>query len=169
MTLRNKELFWCIGSVILVLILNIFIFGIDAINANAALTLNVHDTSFIIANYHFVLLLSVFVFFTIYLVRTLHYNFKNVIANLVLMFSILLFILILTGIDSILNTLINQTTGWTIYPPLSATNNLPKIQPKANYLQIASQCLFFTQIVLLILLGYFGFKTGLHYKKNSVA
>ena len=104
--MKNKDLFWCLGTALLVLVLNLLIFGFDVINSDANLTLNVHDTYFVIAKYHLALLLSLFVFFAIYLVRTLHYSFKNLIANLILMLSTLLLILILIGIRPILDTLI---------------------------------------------------------------
>ena len=169
--MRKKEIFWLIGTTILVLILNTLIFGIDGLKSDSTLDINVHDTYFVIANFHFILLLGVLVFFGIYLIRTLRRNFKNLTANLILMISTILFIIILNGISTIVENFIQQTSGWTIYPPLSAGNGIEQfeqeIEPKENNFGILSSVLFYTQILLLIFLAYCGFKTGLNYKRNE--
>ena len=110
-------------------------------------------------------------FFGIYLIRTLRRNFKNLTANLILMISTILFIIILNGISTIVENFIQQTSGWTIYPPLSTGNGIEQfeqeIEPKENNFGILSSVLFYTQILLLIFLAYCGFKTGLNYKRNE--
>jgi len=165
--LRKKETFWLIGTIILVLILNTLIFGIDGLKSDSTLDINVHDTYFVIANFHFILLLGVLVFFGIYLIRTLHRNFKNLTANLILIISTILLIIILNGISAIVETFIQQTSGWTIYPPLSAGEGIEEIEPKENNFGILSSVLFYTQILLLIFLAYCGFKTGINYKRTK--
>lgn len=165
--MKKKETLWLIGTTILVLILNTLIFGIDGLKADSTLDINIHDTYFVIENFHFILLLGVLVFFGIYLVRTLRRNFKNLTANLILMISTILLILVLIGIDSILDAFIRQTTSWTIYPPLNAGEVEPDFEPKKNNLGILSSILFFVQIFLLIFLAFCGFKTGRNYKRNE--
>ncbi|MGS2727903.1 hypothetical protein ACU8DI_14935 [Psychroserpens sp. BH13MA-6] len=169
--MRKKEIFWLIGTTIIMLILNTLIFGIDGLKSDSTLDINIHDTYFVIANFHFILLLGVLVFFGIYLVRTLRRNFKNLTANLILMISTILLILILNGISTIVDNLIQQTSGWTIYPPLSAEQAIEQIEKeieqKENNFGILSSVLFYTQIILLILLAYCGFKTGLNYKRTE--
>ena len=165
--MRKKELFWFISTTILVLILNTLIFGIDGLNADATLDINIHDTYFVIPNFHFIILLGVLVFFVVYLVRTLHRNFKNLTANLILMIATLLLILVLIGFDSILDAFIRQTTSWSIYPPLSAGEVEPDFKPKETNLSVLSSVLFFTKILLLIFLAFCGFKTGQNYKRNK--
>lgn len=165
--LKKKEIFWFIGTTILVLILNTLIFGINGLNAEATLDINIHDTYFVMPNYHFILLLGVLVFFGIYLVRTLRSNFKNLTANLIVMIATLLLILVLIGLDSILDAFIRQTTSWSIYPPLSAEEVKQDIKPKENNLDLLSSALFYTQIVLLMFLPFCGFKTGQNYKPNK--
>lgn len=150
--MRKKEIFWLIGTTIFVLLLTTLIFGIDGLTSDSTLDINVHDTYYVITNFHVILLLGVLVFFAIYLVRTLRRNFKNLTANLILMISTILLILVLIGIDSILDALIRQTTSWTIYPPLSAGEVKPDFKPKKNNLGLLSSILFFTHIFLLILL-----------------
>ena len=143
------------------------IFGIDGFKADSNLDINIHDTYFIIANFHFILLLGALIFFGIYFVRTLRRKFENLIANLILMVSTILLVLILIEIASILDALTRQTTGWTIYPPLRAGEIVPELEPKENNFGILSNVLFFIQIILLTFLAYCGFKTGRNYERNK--
>ncbi|MCA0133912.1 hypothetical protein [Winogradskyella alexanderae] len=87
------------------------------------------------------------------------------------MISTILLIIILNGISTIVENFIQQTSGWTIYPPLSAGDGIEQIEqeikPKENSFGILSSVLFYTQILLLIFLAYSGFKTGLNYKRNE--
>lgn len=147
--------------------MNFVLFGTDGFKSDSILDLNIHDTYFVIANVHFVLLFSVLIFFGVYLFRTLKRNFKNLTANLILMISTILLILVLIGIDSIVDALIQQTSSWTIYPPLSAGENKTEIEPKESNFEILANVLFLIQILLLIFLTYCGFKTGRNYKQNG--
>ena len=153
------------------LILNTLIFGIDGLKSDSTLDINVHDTYFVIANFHFILLLGVLVFFGIYLIRTLRRNFKNLTANLILMISTILLIIVLNGISTIVENFIQLTSGWTIHPPLSAGEGIEQIEeeiePKENNLGILFSIIFYTQILLLIFLAFCGFKTGLNYKRTE--
>nr|WP_299072889.1 hypothetical protein [uncultured Allomuricauda sp.] len=168
---KKKEIFWLIGTIMLVLILNTLIFGIDGLKSDSTLDINVHDTYFVIANFHFIILLGVLVFFGIYLIRTLRGNFKNLTANLILIISTTLLIIILNGISTIVENFVQQTSGWTIYPPLSAGEGLEQIEQeiesKDNNFGILSSILFYMQILLLIFLTFCGFKTGLNYKRTE--
>ena len=83
------------------------------------------------------------------------------------MISTILLILVLIGIDSIVDALIQQTSSWTIYPPLSAGENKTEIEPKESNFEILANVLFLIQILLLIFLTYCGFKTGRNYKQNG--
>lgn len=72
--------------------------------------------------------------------------------------------------NSILELFIQQTSGWTIYPPLSAGEIESTVQSEENNstgLGILSNILFYTQIILLIFLTYCGFKTGRNYKPTE--
>lgn len=152
------------------LILNTLMFGIDGLKTNATIDINIHDTYFVIENIHFILFLAVFVFFVIYLIRALCRNFKNLTANLILMISTILLILVFMGINSILEVFIQQTSGWTIYPPLSGGEIESTVQSDKNNssgLDILSNLLFYTQIILLVFLTYCGFKTGRNYKPTA--
>ena len=169
--MSKKETFWLIGTIILVLILNTLIFGIDGLKPNSTLDINVHDTYFVIANFYFILLLGALIFFGVYFIRTLRRNFKNLTANLILMISIILLIIILNGISTIVENFIRQSSGWTIHPPLSAGEGLAQIEqeiePTKNNFRILLNILFYIQILLLIFLAFCGFKTGLNYKRTE--
>lgn len=156
---------------VLVLVLNTLILGIDGLKSDSTFDINVHDTYFVIANFHIILILGILLFFGIYLIRTLRRNFKNLTANLILMISTILLIIILNGISTVVETFIQKTSGWTIYPPLSTENGIEQFEqeiiPKENSLGILPSVLFYTQMLLLIFLTYCGFKTGLNYQRNE--
>jgi len=151
--LKRKEIFWLIGTVILVLILNFSLFGVDGFKSESVTDINIHDTYFVIANIHFILLLSILIFFSVYLIRMLRQNFKNLTANLIFIISGLLSIWILTGIISIINSYIGVTK--TTEYNLPVTNNM---------FDNISTVLYSLQIIIVGLIAYSGFKTGRNYK-----
>ena len=171
----KKETFWLVGTIILVFILHILIFGIGGLKYDSTLDINIHDTYFVITHFHIILLLGVLVFFGIYLIRALGKNFKNLTANLILMISTILMIIILNEISAIVESFIQQTSGWTVYPPMSAGEGIEEIaqeieqeiKVEENNFGILSSVLFYTQVLLLIFLAYCGFKTGQNYKRTE--
>lgn len=165
--MKRKEIYWLIGTIAFVLIMNFVLFGTDGFQSDTTLDLNIHDTYFVIANVHFVFLFAVLIFFGVYLVRTLKRSFENLTANLILMISTILLILVLIGIHSIVDALILQTSNWTIDPPLSARAPHPEIEPMESDFEILANALFLIQIVLLIFLTFCGFKTGRNYKQDG--
>jgi len=154
--LKRKEILWLVGTALFVLILNFSLFGIDGFKPESVTDINVHDTYFVIASFHFILLLSVLIFFGVYLLRMLRRSFKNLTANLIFMISGLLSIWVLTGMISIINSYITvtQTTEYN----LPVTNNM---------FEIVSTILYLTQITVVSLIAYSGFKTGLNYRKTE--
>ena len=139
------------------LILNFSIFGVDGFKSESVTDIDVHVTYFIISNIHFILLFSVLVFFSVYLIRMLRRNFKNLTANMIFMISGLLNIWILSGIISIVKSYI-RVTETTEYN-LPVTNNM---------FDNVSTILYLTQIIIIIiaiLIAYSGFRTGLNYSK----
>ncbi len=162
--MKSKEIYFLFGTITLILILNLLLYGIDGFKSDAVIDINVHDTYYVISNFEFILMLGVGVFFGVYLIRVLINKFKNLTANLVLMISIILLSLVITGISSMLDAFIKQTSGWTIYPPLSAQDIERDIQPIESNLDLLASVLFYTKIILLVFLAYCGFKTGKNYK-----
>ena len=136
------------------LILNFILFGVDGFKPESNTDINIHDTYFVIANFHFILLLSVLIFFSVYLIRMLRRSFKNLTANLIFMISGLLIIWVLTGMISIVNSYIGVTD--TTEYNLPVTNNM---------FDNVSTILYLTQIIIVGLIAYSGFKTGRNYKQ----
>jgi len=168
---KKKELFWFIGTIIFVLILTFLIFGIEGLKSNSAFDINIHDTYFVLTNFQFILLFGVLIFFGVYLVRALRRNFKNITANLILIISTILLLIIVSRISTIAENFIQQTYNWTIYPPLSTDEGIEQIEqeinPRENPFEVILSGLFYLQILLLIFLAYCGFKTGLNYKRTE--
>ena len=152
--MSRKEIIWLVGTAGLFLVLTLILFGIDGFNIDSTFDINIHDTYFVIANVHLVLLLFVFIFFTVYLLRAVRNRFKNITANLILIIVTILVAAVL-----------GKTIGMLDFfsgPP----NNESVV---GNALKIISRILFIVQIGLLVLLAYSGFKTGRNYnaEKNT--
>ncbi|RMB56034.1 hypothetical protein EAX61_16305 [Dokdonia sinensis] len=152
--MKRKEIFWLIGTAIFVLILNFSLFGVNGFKAESVTDINIHDTYFVIANFHFILLLSVLIFFSVYLLRMLRRNFKNLTVNLIFMICGILSIWVLTGIISIVSSYIGVTE--TTEYNLPVTNTM---------FDNVSKLLYLILIIIVILIAYSGFKTGLNYRK----
>ena len=156
--LKRKEIYWLIGTIGLVLILTLIIFGIDGFKTDSTFDINIHDTYFVIANFHFIPLIFIFTFFIVYLIRTIRGNFKNITANLILMIVTILFVLVLGKTIGILDFFGGSPNNETI------TQNK---SPVGDLLSILSKVIFAFQIGLLILLAYCGFKTGRNYNAGK--
>lgn len=157
---------WLLGTLVVVLIVNLLIFGIEGLKDSSQLDINVHDTYFVFANIHLVLLLSVSALFLIYLLRTIARNFKNIAANLVLMISTLLLITALLGVSSIVESLMEETTSWTVYPPLETGIDQTETEYVDTNLHLLSRVLFYTQIALFLFFLFCGYKTRRNYKRS---
>ncbi|MFD2528478.1 hypothetical protein [Polaribacter marinaquae] len=151
--MKRKEIFWLIGTAIFVLIINFSLFGVDGFKSESVTDINVHDTYFVIANIHFILPLSILIFFSVYLIRMLKQNFKNLTANMIFVISGVLSIWILTGMISFVNSYIGVTE--TTEYNLLVTNKI---------FDNVSTVLYSLQIIIVGLIVYSGFKTGRNYK-----
>jgi len=152
--LKRKEIYWFVGTIVLVLILILAIFGLDGFKTDTTLVINIYDTYFVISNLHFITLIFVFSFFTIYLLRTIRRNFMNVVANLMLIIITILFVLVLG------KTI--ETLDFFSEPLNKGALPLHK-NPVGTVMRRLSTSTFAFQIGLLILLAYCGFKTGQNY------
>ncbi|WP_405381933.1 hypothetical protein [Maribacter sp. LLG6340-A2] len=146
--MKNKEIYWIVGTFVSVIILTLAIFGLDGFKSDSNIHINIYDTFYVIPNVHVVILLSVFVFFTVYLIRTVRNLFKSIMANLVLIIATIVFVVVL-----------GKTIGM-----LDLFSGPPNNESLAeNTLKIISHILFTAQLVLLVALAYFGFRTGQNY------
>ena len=160
--MRKKETFWLIGTITFLLILIIGLFGIDGLKSDAVTDINVHDTYYVIANIHLIVLIASLTFFGVYLTRMLRRNFKNLTANLIFMISDISLILIFTFLISLVNS-IREIPGSTEYPPLSGGI----VENAGNGWNNAFYILLIIQLILIILLTISGIKTGLNYRRNE--
>ena len=160
--MRKKETFWLIGTITFLLILIIGLFGIDGLKSDAVTDINAHDTYYVIANIHLIVLIVSLTFFGVYLIRMLRRNFKNLTANLIFMISDISLILIFTFLISLVNS-IREIPGSTEYPPLSGGI----VENAWNGWNNAYYVLLIIQLILIILLAISGIKTGLNYKRTE--
>ncbi len=140
------------------LVLTLILFGIDGLNIDSTFDINIHDTYFVIANVHLVLLLFVFIFFKVYLIRVVLNGFKNITANLVLIIATLLVAVVLGKIIGMLDFF----SG-----PPNNDSMADGVNEVGNAMKIISRILFTVQMILLVLLAYFGFKTGRNYNAEK--
>jgi len=140
------------GTAIFALISIFLIFDLDSLSTGSTTDINIHDTYFVIPTSYFVVLLCILIFFGVYLIRMLRRNFKNKTANLIFLIINILLILKLTQTIYILKSFVQiDEIGTDIGRELMAFSNV----------------LLVIQVILLIILGYSGIKTGLNYKKTE--
>jgi heme/copper-type cytochrome/quinol oxidase subunit 1 len=160
----KNEFLWFLLTSGFILLLNVLIFGFDEIKINSTIDINIHDTYFVIENFKIVLLLSVFLFFIVYLIKSFLNNFQSLISNFILIISTILFLIVLNKIHNHLFNFNIDNNGWTIYPPLSATEIIPQNDVETNkielYLTIITNSILFLQILLMLLLVFCGYKIG---------
>lgn len=161
--MKKKEIYWLVGTVGFIVFLILIFFGIDGLKSDSITDINVHDTYYVIANIHLFIFLSTLIFFGVYLIRVLCCNFKNLTANFIFMISDLALILIFTFIISLVNSML-EIPGTTEYPPLSGIEN---IKHEGNVWNNVYHVLLIVQLILLLLLAFSGFKTGINYKQNQ--
>lgn len=164
--MNRKEIYWLVLTIAFTIILNLIIFGPSGFKSESTINVNIHDTYYVIANHHFIILLAVFTLFAVYLGRTLFQNFRNSTVNLILIITTIILSFVVIEVKSILDHLIQQTSGWTIYPPLSAGESEHPGENISTNLEVFSYIIFVIQVLLLILLAYTGFKTGVNYKNR---
>ncbi len=160
--MRRKETFWLIGTTSFVLIFILWIFGIGGLKSDSVTDINVHDTYYVIANIHLIILIVTLIFFGVYLIRMLRRNFKNLTANLIFMISDICLVLIFTFLISLVNS-IREIPSSTEYPPLSGGI----VENTENEWNNAFYILLIIQLILIILLTISGIKTGLNYKRTK--
>lgn len=165
--MNRKEILWLIGTIILIVITNFSISGIEGFKAESVTDINIYDTYFVISNILFLFLIAVFLFFGIYFIRAIKQNFKNLTANFVFIIAAILLIAISTGIHSMIESLAYEASGPSVYPPLSSGEDInqpgQEMETKESGVELFSSLILIFQILLLILVVYCGYKTGTNY------
>lgn len=156
----RKELYWFLATLSLSLIINFALFGAEGFTTTSSFDINIYDTYFIIPTFYGIIALSVLIFFGTYLARSLKWNFKNLISNIILMMSTMALILVVARVSVSLT--VAQATGF------SGDLSLDVVQDKTTLNEFGglSNSLFIIQIVLLLFLAFCGFKTGRYYRIN---
>ena len=103
--MKQKEIYWLFGTIILILILTLIIFWIDGFKSDATLSINIYNTYYVISNYQIIPLLFIGIFFVVYLLRAIKQRFKNNIVNIILIVVTILCILIFIKLADILDFL----------------------------------------------------------------
>jgi len=167
--LNRKEIYWFLGTIILALLVNLIFFGIDGYQSDFVFDGTNDDNYLVVPNTNFIALIIVTTFFTVNLFRAYRGEFKNLTVSIILIVSNVILILLVSEILSIIETYIAKTSGWTIYPPLSAGENGTNVSSSSNGTNFfaISRGFFALQIMLLTLLVYTSFRTGRNYKSNN--
>lgn len=110
------ELFWLTISLGLTTLLAIFLFGRNFLTDT--LDIHLHDTYFVIAPLHILLPMFFLTTFIVYFVKEFRNSFRRTLPNWILLVTGLTLILALTFLIKTFSQFF--TSGWTLYPPLSA-------------------------------------------------
>lgn len=115
----SKELIWAAVMLINCLIFCIASFGLDNFKSGKC-EIHLHDTYLVLSSISILLGLFIFLLFFSLLIRTILYNFRNRITNILLISATALMILLSTLVVQKASKLSFFESGWAIYPPLSA-------------------------------------------------
>lgn len=160
MNLRRKEIFWILATILLATVLYIIMFGVNGLNSNKTLDINIHDTYLAIANTHLILLWGVLIFFLVYLIRMLRRSFKNLTANVIFIIATIILIALCTQIISI----VDSAAQFSNPSEYSGSGDL-STEVHENGFDSITKILLIVQVLLLIFLTFCGFKTGKNYRQ----
>ncbi|GAA5220212.1 hypothetical protein [Membranihabitans marinus] len=160
--MKKKEGLWFLGTAIFGLVLNLIVFGREGFRSGATVDKMVHESHFVVATIHLIILLTTVVFFMVYLIRMFHLNFKSRFANVIFLISDMAMILILTFLGPFSDTI------QRIFASTVLTASSPKLLENANnewnntlYILIG------LQLVLLILLVVCGIKSNFKFRAKE--
>ncbi|MHA7832461.1 MAG: hypothetical protein ACX93O_15305 [Flagellimonas sp.] len=160
--MKRKEIYWLIGTFGLSLVACVLLLGIDCFKSTSTADINVHDTYFVVAKKELSILILKLTFFFVYLIRMLRRKFKNLTVNLIFMIANFFMNLSVVGLLSLIKSYARSATA--IQNNTSESGILDSNSFEFIFLWVL---LLFFQIILLVSLGYSGFKTGLNYKKDK--
>jgi heme/copper-type cytochrome/quinol oxidase subunit 1 len=152
-----RELKWLAVSLGLTMLLGLFLLGRHFLTGT--LDIHVHDTYFVIAHFHILLLMFFLVTFIVYFTNGFRNSFKRTLSNWILIVTGLILIITLTFIIEIFSQFF--TGGWTLYPPLSALapDKVPEFtqDPVTKFI---TNLLPIVQVVVLLMLLFATYRWG---------
>lgn len=87
----KKEIYWLAGTLLAILIFYFVMFGSSGFSPGSHNSVNIHDTYFVFETFHLLFLISVLLFFIVYMIRAVVQKFRNPTVNRILIiFSIIL-------------------------------------------------------------------------------
>jgi hypothetical protein len=158
-----KEIIWFVGTLVVAYL--IFDPGLTFNLQESTIDINVHDTYFVMEGSHILILITVALFFVVYLTRILVYRLKNRTVNILFLIANFLQVLSLIGIINLLGVFIDMA-GTTVYPPLSGPDVMHSNDDRFK-------ALYHTLIIVTVVLAVFDvfvlYKTIILYKKAKQA
>ncbi len=159
--MKKRELYWFLGTLGLVLIFILILFGLDGFRLDSTFDINIYDTYLVMSNFHFTALIFVFVFFGVYLFRAIRNGFKNFTVNIIAMVTTILMLWVLDVFTTVLDIL-----GL----PYDTTENRPlsrERHPVEQFMSVLSKVIRGLQIMLLVFLAYSCFSAGRNYRPKN--
>jgi len=159
-----KEIVLLLSVFLIIWLIAFYITG--TIKLNSKLDINLHDTYFVIEWSRLIFFPYLFIVSVVYLVREAFFKYRRRLQNIILLFVLLIIITVLLKLDKFIGNIAPLTSGWTIYPPLSALSrqNLQPSQP-SPLITAAWQILFYSQIFFILILVIVAILTGKNWKQ----
>lgn len=136
-------------------LISYFVFGVDLLMVDSTLDINIHDTYFVISSYHIVSSVFAVSLFYVTLFLAILKRFHLLFLNILLAFTTIYMLYLLQSVYTMVNSL-SVEQGTTLYPPLSGG---PIIQ-KSNFYYYFQNAIMVAQCLLILIVGYTGYRTG---------
>lgn len=138
------------------------------VTLNRELDINLHDTYFVIAWSKLIILPYLLIVALVYLIKEAFFKYQRRLPNIVLLSVLLIVIIILLKLIEFIINIAPATSGWTIYPPLSALprQNTPPTSPSPP-ITTALHILFYFQIFFISTLVIVAILVGKNWKFDN--
>lgn len=155
-----NELLWLLIAFIVASVICYLVFDWDA--RGAIVSLQKHDTYFVLSTAMVIPPVFLFMTFVLYFIKESRNRFSKKLPNIILLITGLLLITLLVFVNRELGKF-ETNYGWTAYPPLSMLPQSPPQGAQTNPFSIVVNVLTVLQILVTIALLYAVF----HWGRNS--